>query len=242
MKEQHKCSECGKPFWTSMIKVFVFKQRFCSKDKMVLNVSPDFQTFTCPKCGTVYKKDNSLTFANLGVSITGSTRDFVKAEKEKATGNVEIEKVMIQENLMDQRCRNYQNRFNQASQKREKKLAMGVSDDIHEIPASITDRDIYKYEIIKKTQEDYRETQKQKAIAEREAQMKLDRENAAKAKLVEDLSNKLQVPPPAPSPIPLIDPETRKLIEKAKRKDARIKKLIEQQEKEKQKIEEAKIQ
>jgi hypothetical protein len=180
-----------------------------------------------------------LSFANLGVSIIGSTRDFVKAEKEKATGNVEIEKVMIQENLMDQRCRNYQNRFNQASQKREKKLAMGVSDDIHEIPASITDRDIYKYEIMKKTQEDYRETQKQKSIAEREAQMKLDRENAAKSKLVEDLSNKLQVPP---APIPLIDPETRKLIEKAKRKDARIKKLIEQEEKKNQKIEEAKIQ
>lgn len=217
MKQQIKCTECGNPFFVTMIKVWVFKERYCSKDKTVLNVSRDNNTFTCSKCQSIFKKDNSIEFASLGVRVMGSTRDFIKANEQRDTGKVEVELMFIPEQQMDQKCRNLQNRYAQANQNRERKIAQGVPDDIRVIPDTVTDAQLYRYEIYKKTQEDYREAQNKKSIAEREAEMKRKIEEEKKAKLIEKVSQELrktkQIQPQ------LIDPETRKLINQAKRRD-----------------------
>lgn len=217
MKQQIKCTECGNPFFVAMIKVWVFKERYCSKDKTVLNVSRDNNTFTCPKCQSVFKKDNSIEFASLGVRVMGSTRDFIKANEQRDTGKVEVELMFIPEQQMDQKCRNLQNRYAQATQNRERKIAQGVPDDIRVIPDTVTDAQLYRYEIYKKTQEDYREAQNKKSIAEREAEMKRKIEEEKKAKLIEKVSQELQKKKQLQPQ--LIDPETRKLINQAKRRD-----------------------
>lgn len=224
MKEQHKCQECGKPFWVTMIKVFVFKYRYCPEDKTPLMISPDEQTYTCPKCNKVILKKDTIAFINLGINVFGSTRNFLKAEEEKAKGNVEVEKVMIAEEQLCQRCRNYQNRFLQANQKRERKLAMGVPDDIRVIPDEIKDRDIYRYEVMKKTQEDYRAKVTAEMKAQQEQQRK-EQEAEQKAKIVKAVSEKLI---DRSKMKPLIDPETQKLIDEAKKRDAEAKRKAEE--------------
>jgi hypothetical protein len=220
MKSQQKCGECGKPFWVNMIKVFVFKRRFCPIDKTTLNISLDGETYTCPKCNKVILKKDTTSFMSLGISIAGSTRSFFEAEKQRKTGEIEVEPVMVPEKQLCQKCRNYQERYSQAAQKRERKIQSGVSDDIQVIPDTIKDTDIYRYEIMKKTQEDYRTKQTTEMRAKQEkAQKELEMER--KAKLVKIVSEKLIDPSQMK---PLIDPETQKLIDEEKKKEAEDKK------------------
>ena len=220
MKTQQKCGECGKPFWVSMIKVYVFKRRFCPIDKTTLNISPDGEIYTCPKCKKVILKKDTANFMSLGISIAGSTRSFFEAEKQRQTGEIEVESVMVPEKQLCQKCRNYQERYSQAAKKRERKIASGISDDIQAIPDTIKDTDIYRYEIMRKTQEDYR-AKLTAEMREKQANAQKELELERKAKLVKTVSDKLI----EPSQIkPLIDPETQKLIDEEKRKEAEAKK------------------
>lgn len=227
MKQQQKCSECRKTFWTGVIKVFVFKQYLCPADHKPLNISANGEEYICIECGKIYHKSIIAEFLSLGVSITGSSRDFTVAEKERTKGNVAVEKVFIAEHSMCKRCENYQIRYAQATAKREKKLALGLADDIQVIPNTVSDADIYRYEVMRKTQEDYKQIKQDELKVKQEKEEEERRkkiEAEQKLKLVQGIANELLNPEEVK---PLIDPETRKLIEEAKRRDveARSKKF-----------------
>ena len=127
---------------------------------------------------------------------------------------------------MCQKCRNYHMRADQATAKREKKLAMGLPDDMTLIPDTVSNSDLYKYEIFRKTQEDYQEARK----AEAYEKQKKDRETAEKerAKLAEQM--KAAQLPTKEEIKPLIEPEMLKIEQDAKAKDIRIEDFKKKQE------------
>jgi len=215
-----------------MLKVYVFKKRVCTEDKVEMIKSPDGSTFTCPKCHKVFHHSIPSEWNVMGTRIEGSTRSFEAKEKRLIEEpNTEIENVMVPDNVTCQQCKNWQTRSTQASQKREKKLAFqgGVPDDLKEIPDTVTDADIYKFEIRKKVNEEFQEARKAEAYAQQLAERK---------RLEEERKGKVPIKPEAMLPTkeemkPLIDPETAKLIEEVKKKDAHIAEL-------KKKLDEAK--
>lgn len=233
MKQQQKCSECGKEYWVTMIRVFVFKQHTCLEDKTALMPSSSGEIFTCPVCKKEYNKSNPVEYNNMGTRILGSTRDLEARDKRLYEDRTLVaDKVMVPEETSCQKCRNLQNRYSQANKKRERKLAMGVPDDIRALPATITDADVYKHDIFQKTQQDYQEARKAEAYAQQKAERaRLDAER--RAKLAEQMKRPETLLPTKEEMKPLIDPETAKLIEEVKKKDAHIAEL-------KRKLEEAK--
>lgn len=213
-----------------MIRVLVFKKHTCPEDKTDLIISSSGEIFTCPKCNKVYHKSIPAEYNSLGTRIEGSTRDFIKANKMKESNPaIEFDKVFVPEEVLCQKCRNMQTRYMQATQRREKKIAMGISDSVHAIPKEITNADIYRREIFEKTKADFQETRKQEYIKnQNEERAKAEAEN--KTRLAKQLHESIL---PKPEEMKsLIDPETAKLIEEVRQKDARIAEL-------KKKIEEA---
>jgi len=233
MKQKQRCGECKREYFTTMIRVIVFKKHTCPEDKTDLIISSSDEIFTCPKCNKVYHKSVPREYNSLGTRIEGSSRDFVKANKMRENNpTIEFDNVFVPEQVLCQKCRNMQNRYTQATQKREKKIAMGISDSVHAFPKEITNADIYKREIFEKTKADFQETRKQEYIkTQNEERAKAEAEN--KTRLAKQLHEGIL---PKPEEMKsLIDPETAKLIEEVKQKDARIAEL-------KKKIEEAKNQ
>lgn len=221
-----------------MLKVYVFKKHTCPEDKTELVRSVDGNAFSCPKCQKVFSKTVPALWNNMGVKIEGSTRSFEeKAKKLIADPNVEADNVMIPQEPMCQGCRNYQTKAAQATQKRERKLAMGAPDDMRAIPDSVTNADIYKYEIFKKTQTEFQEARKAEAY-EQQKKERAAMEAERQARLAEQM--KKPILPTKEEMVPLIDPETAKLIEEVKKKDAHIAELKKKLEESKKKDENAK--
>ena len=235
MKQKQKCSKCGRDYWTAMLKVYVYKKRVCTDCKAEMIKSSDGQTFTCPKCHKVFHKSVPMEWNTMGTRIEGSTQSFDAKEKRlREEPNTEIENVMVPENLTCQQCKNWETRSTQATQKRERKLAFqgGVPDDLREVPDTVTNADLYKFEIRKKINEEYQEARKAEAYAKQAAEQKrLEDERKAKMK-AEQLITPKEAFPTKEERTPLIDPETAKIIEEVKKKDARIAEL-------KKKLEEA---
>lgn len=169
-----------------MINVFVFKKRYCPDCKEPLKVSSNCNTFNCLKCQKEFHKEISAEYGRLGVSIEGSTRDFLMAQKNVQTGFTEAEKVLISAEQMCQKCRNMQSRYEQAARIRELKIARGEA-EIRAFPKDVTDAQVYRYEIYKKTQEDL----KVKMQVEEQDKQKKAQEAAAKARIVQEMANKL---------------------------------------------------
>jgi hypothetical protein len=169
-----------------MIKVFVFKKRYCPDCKEALKISADGNTLNCLKCQKEFHREIGEEYIKLGVSIEGSTRDFQTAEKNRQTGFIEVEKVMIPEEQMCKKCRNRQHQYEQAALIRERKIARGEA-DVHAFPKGVTDAQVFRYEINRKIQDGLRERMQRE---EQEKQQKAQ-EAAAKAKLVQDMASKL---------------------------------------------------
>lgn len=222
MKQKTKCSECGQDYFASMLAIFVLKQHTCPTDKTPLIISEveGKKTYGCPKCGLAFRKNVPTEYNAIGTKIQGSTRDFLVRDKRLTQDiTLEFDKVLVPEETMCQKCRNYHTRADQATAKRERKIAMGLPDDMTMIPDTVTTADLYKYEIFRKTQEEYQETRKAEAYAKQKA----DREAAEaerKAKLAEQI--KAAGLPTKEEIQPLITPEMLKIEEEAKAKDARI--------------------
>lgn len=169
-----------------MIKVFVFKKRYCPDCKELLKISNDSNTFSCLKCQKEFHKEIGAEYNKLGVSIDGSTRSFEAAQKAVATGFIELEKVYIPEEQMCQKCRNMEHRYMEAARIRERKIASGNA-DIHEMPKGVTDAQIFRYEIHRKVQDDL----KARIQTEEQEKQAKAQQAAAKAKLVTEMAKKL---------------------------------------------------
>jgi hypothetical protein len=233
MKQKQKCAQCGQDYWVSIIDIFVFKEHTCPVEKatLIISITPEGTLFTCPSCKAVYHKNIAVEYNALGTRIQGSTRDFLERDKKIVEVNtLEFEKVAVPEKTMCQKCLNYQNRASQAEAKRERKLKMGIPDDLKAIPKDVSEADIFKFEIYRKTKEEFQEARKaeayerqkvERAAAEAERQARLKRNPIGNITLTKEEMK------------PLIDPETAQLIEDVKKKDAHIAEL-------KQKLEAAK--
>lgn len=224
MQQKQRCSQCGHDYWAKMIMIFVFKQHICPIDKVPLVISgtPDKKIYTCPKCKKIVTKDNPVEFNNLGIRIQGSTRKFLERDQILAKDKtLEFEKVPVPEETSCMRCRNYATRNAQATMKREKKLEMGIADDIREIPAEVSDADLYKYEINKKLQTDYQEARKAEAY-EKQKQERAAAEAERRKQLEQKMKNPETLMPNPEEIQPLVDPETMKIEQDAQAKDIRI--------------------
>jgi ribosomal protein L37AE/L43A len=223
MKQKQKCSSCGQDYFVTMLKIYVFKKHTCPDDKTELMKSIDGNVFSCPKCKKIFRKTVPVEWNSMGTKIEGSTRSFEEKEKRLIKEqNTEVENVMIPEESMCQKCRNWQTRSEQATKNRERKIAMGVPDDIKVVPDSISNADIYRYEIFRKTQTDYQETRKAEAYEQQKKEraiMEAERLATQQLRKPEDML------PTKEEIIPLIDAETAKIMEEIKKKDAHIAEL-----------------
>lgn len=217
-----------------MLKVYVFKKHTCPDDKTELIKFEDGNSFGCPKCEKVFHKNVPAEWNSMGTKIEGSTRSFEeKAKRLAEDSNMEVDNVMVPEKSSCQSCSNYASRAAQATKNREKKLAMGVPDDIRMIPDSVSDADIYKYEIFRKTQTDYQETQKAIAYEKQKQERALAEAERQKAIAALQIKKAEDVLPKKEEIQPLLDPETLKIQAEMNAKDARIAELQKQKEAEK---------
>jgi len=232
MKQKQKCTSCGQEYWVTMLKVYVFKKHSCPDDRTELNRSPNGDVFSCPKCKREFRKTAPVEWNSMGTRIEGSTRSFEeKAKRLEKEPNSVADIVMVPEQPMCQRCRNWQTREQQATQKRERKLAMGVPDDMKVIPDSVTNADIYKYEIFRKMQTDYQEARKAEAYEEQKKQRAAA--EAERKRILEEQAKKAQLPTKEEMK-PLLDLETLRIQAEIKAKDARIAELQKKKEVEEQ--------
>ena len=121
-----KCRGCGNEFWTKQIKVYVFKERVCSKCKTVMNIKDGL--YICTKCGfTVNPKtpDGVIAFGMLGVNIRGTSRDIIEAEQKRQIGTMEVEKVFVDEADLCQKCQNFLTQRMQAMKNNDRKKKEG---------------------------------------------------------------------------------------------------------------------
>lgn len=231
MKQKQRCTQCGQDYWVTMLKIYVFKVHTCPDDKTELIKSDDGNVFTCQKCQKAFHKTVPVEWNSMGIKIKGSTQSFEDKEKMLIKKpDTEVTNVMLPEDNMCQRCQNWQTRSEQATTNREKKIAQGVPDDIKAIPDTVTDGDIYRYEVYRKTNDDFQETRKKEAYEVQKKQrdaMEADR----KAKLAEEEKKKLQELFPTKGEMkPLIEPEMLKMEQEALAKDIRIEEFKKQQE------------
>ena len=230
MRQSRKCNECGQNYDAKMLDIYVLKQHTCPNDKTPLIISKveGKEIYGCSKCKNVFRKDVPSEFNAMGTKILGSTRDFIERNKRLAKDiTLEFDKVPVPEEVTCQKCRNYQMKADQAAVKREKKLAIGLPDDMQIIPDAVLDTDILKYEIFRKTQEEYQEARK----AEAYTKQKEEREAAEKerqAKLAEQM--KAAHLPTKEEMKPLIEPEMLKIEQEAKATDIRIEEYKKKQE------------
>lgn len=216
-----------------MLKIFVFKKHTCPDDKIELVKSEDGNVFGCPKCKKIFSKSVPTIWNSMGTKIEGSTRSLEAKNKRLADEpNTEVDNVMVPEESMCQRCRNYQHMYAQSTRNREKKIEMGVPDDMRVIPDSVSNADIYKYEIYRKTKEDFQETQKALAYEKQKIE-RAAMEAERRKQLAEQFKKPEDTLPTKEDMIPLIDPETAKLMEDVRKKDEHIAEL-------KKKLEESK--
>lgn len=231
MKQKQKCGGCNRDYFTSMVKVYVFKKHTCPDDRTDMVKSEGGTVFTCPKCNRVFSKTVPAEWNSMGVRVEGSTQSFEAKEKYLLKEpNVEIQNVMVPDQPTCQQCRNYQTRAAQAERNREKKIAKGISDDMKAIPDTVTDADIYRYEVFRKTQEDFQERQKAEAYKkqqEERAAAEIARKKALEAQM------KASMLPTKEEMQPLIEPEMLKIEQEAEAKDIRIEEMKKRAEEEK---------
>lgn len=230
MRQQRKCNECGQNYFAKMLDIYVLKQHTCPDDKspLIISIVEGKTAYGCSKCGKAFRKDVPSEYNAIGTKILGSTRDFLERDKRLSQDvTLEYDKVPVPEETMCQKCRNYQTKAEQATSKREKKLAMGLPDDMQLIPDTVSNADLFKYEIFRKTQEEYQEARKAEAYAKQKA----EREAAEKERQTKlDEQTKAAHFPTKEEMQPLVEPELMKIGQEAQAKDIRIEEFKKKQE------------
>lgn len=230
MKQKQKCSECGQDYFATMLTIFVLKQHTCPNDKTPLIISEveGKKIYGCTKCRKAFRSDVPSEYNAIGIKILGSTRDFSVRDSRLAKDiTLEFDKVPVPEQTMCQKCRNYQTRAEQATKNREKKIASGLSDDMKMIPNEVSNADLIKYEIFRKTQEEYQTARKAEAYEKQKADRALA-EKERQAKLAEQV--KAAQLPTKEEMQPLITPEMLEMEKEAKAKDIRVEEYKKKQE------------
>ena len=119
MKRKIVCRGCGRDYWASLVKVYVFKRRLCSKCKGGLVRVPRTNYLRCQKCKIAWNLDDKADVARLGVKMMGTSRDFKVAEAMRKRG-IEVVKMVLPEKQTCQRCRNMQNMIANVTRKQRK--------------------------------------------------------------------------------------------------------------------------
>jgi hypothetical protein len=123
VKKLIKCRGCGKDFWTKQIRVYVFKERLCSKCKSPM-VKSDTGNRVCPKCGLLINPqtpEGNIAFGMLGLVMRGTSRNVTEAERMRQKPTIEVEKVLVDEAELCQNCQNFLTRRMQAMKNNERK-------------------------------------------------------------------------------------------------------------------------
>jgi uncharacterized Zn finger protein (UPF0148 family) len=108
MKQQVECRDCGNKIWSTIVKVYVFKQRICDKCKGPLHYIPKTGYIECPDCKIAWNlKEKDVL--NLGVKIIGTSRDKSKADEMEGQG-YEVDKSLIPINTQCVKCKNLEGR------------------------------------------------------------------------------------------------------------------------------------
>jgi len=177
-KKKVNCGRCGREFFSTITKVFVFQIRLCPKCKFPCNVTNN-EIFTCPKCNGVYKKGD-VEFGAMGVEMKGSSRSregMLQATKDPTFAYTIV---FVPENHYCQRCRNMQSRYEQLMKNQQRK-----KNKITELPKEITDADIYRYEVAKLHQKEFQEAQQKKMSEEKQKQLEESKQKVMAEKLKE---------------------------------------------------------
>jgi DNA-directed RNA polymerase subunit RPC12/RpoP len=230
MRQQRKCNECGQNYFAKMINIFVLKQHTCPEDKtpLIISTFEGNTVYACSTCKKAFRKNVSTEYNAIGTKILGSTRNFLERDDRLAKDvTLEFDTVPVPEETLCQRCRNYQTRAAQATGKREKKLAIGLPDDLQMVPDTVSNADLYKYEIFRRTQEEYQTARKAEAYEKQKA----EREAAEKARKAQlEAAAKAAQLPSKEEMKSLVDPEMLKIEQDAKAKDIRIEEYKKNQE------------
>lgn len=192
MKRQTVCPNCHQPFFTTIKIVYVFKRHFCPNDKEVLNFDGK-NIFSCLKCKKVFHKNNLLEYGSMGTGIMGTARTWETVQERMADGKTDYDKIEVPTEPYCQKCKNFATRRLQLEKCQEQKENSGKA-EMKVIPKEIKDTDIYRYEINRKIQEDFkaenqRLQQEQRKKNQEEQQKK--GEAFAKAKIVEGMTKEL---------------------------------------------------
>lgn len=231
MKKQSVCGNCHQRFFTPVTKVYVFKRHFCPYHKEEVLDFDGKNVFSCPKCKRVFHKDKLNEYGMMGTGIMGTARTWEEAQKRIADGKTDYDKIMVPTEQYCQSCKNFAIRKMQLQERDANREKAGTA-EIKDFPKDIKDSDIYRYEINKKVQEDFRTEQQrlqqeQKTKAQEEQAKKA--EAAAKTKIIKDMSKELTKKEEDPFPMP--DAMKKKILTKGPLKSKELEKLFEEKEK-----------
>jgi len=106
-KKKIKCENCGRDVWVNLVKVYVFKLRYCPEKgcKGEMFSDNELKIHKCKKCGFEVKFDDEKSLGSMGVAMKGTSRSKKVSEVMSREG-YEVEKVLIPEKHYCQRCIN----------------------------------------------------------------------------------------------------------------------------------------
>ena len=110
MKKQRDCERCGTKYTTGIIKVYVFKSRYCPSCDLPMFSDNVTKIHRCRRCGFEVQFNDDNTIGKLKVVMRGATRDSVLVRKNKAKG-YEADNKLEPKNRLCQRCRNIRQRI-----------------------------------------------------------------------------------------------------------------------------------
>lgn len=98
-----KCDNCGNPYPTKLVKVFVFQKRICPKCNKEMFSDNLNRVHECRKCKLTVKFDDDMALGSMGVAIKGSSRDGNVMRKMSIRG-FEVTKTLIPKKRYCARC------------------------------------------------------------------------------------------------------------------------------------------
>lgn len=181
MKKLETCPNCKKKFWTKMVKVWVFKQRYCDKCDVKLKALKD--TLVCPKCGKSWKRSDKNKLASLKTEVKRTTTDFLVAQQAREKF-IEVEKVYVAVNHLCQNCRNVTGMMERYI-KKQKKQQQG------KIPTREEEIRMINQAIMRKHRQEWNERQQKEMMEKRKKQLKeLLKKKKKTTKLIKEKKHK----------------------------------------------------
>lgn len=171
VRQMFPCPKCGNQFSTRMIKVYVFKLRYCPKKKCKgeMFTYNDEKIHKCKKCGFVVKFDDQMMLGSMGVTMKGTSRNKKAAEAMERDG-YEVTKVLVPEKHYCQRCLNVDRMINNMVRK-ETMRRKRINREIPEEEAKEITREEVRKAVLQKLRE-----QHQKEVERRKQEMEKNKQ------------------------------------------------------------------